>query len=205
MQSEINNFSFTIDFNYYSTRCKRLQQKFDNVYLKFNKYFYSLKTAIGIKHSLIWFSNPTEVQGSITSSRFFTYNASLSVRLMIQKDVNLNFGMDYKYNKDVSSAKSTFQINPYFDLLFSAEKKLSFGGRCRYFYNNYLEQKRKFIFANLYAWYNIISYRLDAKFSVFNMINTQATHSGNDTTARLKSETTQLLPRYALVEFVYKF
>jgi|GEM_PF-1172708 len=205
MQSEINNYSFTADFNYYNTRYASLIQKFDNVYFKFDKYIYPLKTAIGIKHSLIWFSNPTEVQGIITSSRFFSYNANLSIRPTIQKDVNFNFGMDYKYNKDISSAKSTFQLNPYFDVLISAGKKFSFGGRCNYFYNNYLEQKRKYVFANLYAWYNIIPKKLDAKFSMFNLLNTNATYSGTATTALSKAVNTQLLPRYGLVEFVYKF
>lgn len=89
--------------------------------------------------------------------------------------------------------------------MLSAGKKLSFGGRCNYFYNDYTKQKQRYVFANLYAWYNIKPKKLDVKFSMFNLLNTNATYAGAATTALTRYVTTQLLPRYALIEFIYKF
>ena len=204
-QSEIRNYTFTRDFDYYKLRYDDVPQKIDNIFFKFDKYFYPLKTAIGLKQSLVCFNNPTEAAGVITSNRFFTYNTNLSIRPTINDKINFNTGIDYKFNKDLSSANFTFQLNPFIDILLTVGKKVSVGGRCNYFYNNYYFEKRNYTFANIYAWYTIKPKKLDAKLSVFNIVNTNATFSGNATTALSKSISTQLLPRYALLEFVFKF
>jgi hypothetical protein len=204
-QSEIRNYTFTRDFDYFKLRYEDVPQKIDNIYFKFDRYFYPLKTAIGLKQSLVWFNNPTEVKGAITSNKFFTYNANLSIRPTIGDNINFNMGAEYKYNKDLSAVNSTFQLNPYVDILFTAGKKISLGGRCNYFYTNYDIKKRNYIFANLYSWYTIKPKKLDAKLSIFNLLDTNASLFGTVTTAITKSVTTQLLPRYALLEFVFKF
>ena len=204
-QSEIRNYVFTKDFDYYNLRYEQVQQKIDNIYLKFDKYFYSLKTAFSIKHSLVWFNNPAEVNSIVTSNKFFNYNANFSIRPSLGNNVNLNLGIDYKYNKDIISGNNTFQLNPFADLLLTAGKKLSFGGRLNYFYSNFDIKNRNYFFGNFYAWYTIKPKKVDLKFSIFNFLNTDISLSGTATSAVTKSVNNRLLSRYALVELIYKF
>lgn len=203
-KTEIRNYSFTSNFDYYENRYDNRNFVLDNVYLKYDKYLYRLKTAIGIKQSFVWFNNPTEVSGVSTSNKFFSYNASVSLRPTIKKNVNFNVGSNYQLDRDLSSEKSTFQINPFIDFTFTAGKKLSLGGRCNYFNSNYNKQKRNYVFANVYAWYNLLPKKLDAKFTLFNLLNSNVIINGFATTAISKSVITQILPRFALFEFIYK-
>lgn len=204
-QSEISNYKFTSDFDYITTRYDLIPQRFDNIFLKFDKYFYPLKTSFGLKQSFTWFNNPTEVQGTVTSNNFFTYNANLSIRPSVGTGVNLNMGIDYRYNKDLDARNSTFQLNPFVDLMCSITKKISIGSRFNYFNTNYNPQKKNYVFANMYAWYSIKPQKISAKLSFFNFLNTNASLSGYATTAITKSVVSRLLTRYALLEFDFKF
>ena len=204
-QSEISNYKFTSDFDYITTRYDLIPQKLDNIFLKFDKYFYPLKTSFGLKQSFTWFNNPTEVQGTITSNKFIAYNANLSLRHTVASAFNINIGVDYKYNKDINAANNTFQLNPFIDLMCSLTKKMSIGSRFNYFNSNYNPQKRNYVFANMYAWYIIKPQKISAKFSFFNVLNTNASLSGYTSTAITKSAVSKLLARYALLEFDFKF
>jgi hypothetical protein len=204
-KSEIEGFTFTNDFDYSVSRFAAVKQKIDNFYIKFDKYFFPLKTAIGFKHTLTWFDNPLQVNGNITSNRFFAYNADLSIRPTINKAINFNFGTGYKLNEDIISRASTFQLNPFMDIMFTVGKKFSLGGRCNYFYSNFSPLKHNYFFGNLYAWYSIKPKKIDAKLSLFNFLNTNSNLSGIATSVFTKSVTTQLLPRYGLIEISFKF
>ncbi|MEP7238612.1 MAG: hypothetical protein ABI685_12125 [Ferruginibacter sp.] len=204
-QSEISNYKFTTDFDYVTTRYELTSQKLDNIFLKFDKYFYPIKTSFGLKQSLTWFNNPSEVLNVITSNKFIAYNANLSLRPTFGSKFNLNMGIDYKYNKDRSAANNTYQLNPFIDFSSSLTKKISFGSRFNYFNSNYNPQKRNYVFANMYAWYIIKPQKISAKFSFFNVFNTNASLSGYATTAISKSVVSNLLTRYALLEFDFKF
>ena len=132
-------------------------------------------------------------------------NSSLTIRPKFDKNINSSLGLDYTLNKDVKSGFTSFQFNPFTDITSTITKKFSLGARVNYFYTDYAVERLNYVFSNFYAFYTIKPQKIEAKFSLVNLFNTNVALSGNVSTVISKSVSTQILPRFGLVEFTYKF
>ena len=204
-QSNINSINFTKDFDFYTSRFVATPQINDNIYVKFDNYLYSINTAFSVKNTFSWFMNPTEINNKIVSSKNFNYNFYTSIRPTVSDNVNLNLGLDYRNNKDIESNKSTYQWNPFVDVMGVANKKLSLGIRCNYFNSNYAVDNQDYYFVNANIWYSIIPKKLEAKLAIVNILNQNEFYASRRNDIVTQFTTTQILPRFALLELHLKF
>lgn len=204
LRSEISNIRYTPDFDYYETRYASAPQTFSNVYAKFDTYFPGINTSGSITNSLVFFSNPLETNGKLTSNDFLAYTGSLSLHPNIYKAVNSNIGIDYRTNVDLRSHAGSFQLNPFLDATATVSKKISMGSRVNYFYTDVSATQISYLFLNGYLWYSLTQ-KVELKASVINVFNVNYTLSGSVNTVIEKAMSSRLLPRFALVECSFKF
>ena len=205
LKSNVSNIAFTKDFDTYTNRFVATPQVNSNIYLKLDKYFYPINTAFTLKNSFSWFTNPIEVNNAILSSQNFSYNCYLSLRPTIKETINLNFGVDYRTNKDLISKKSSYQLNPFLDVTSVLSKKLSMGIKANYFNTNYAVDTKNYYFLNANIWYSIIPSKLEAKLGIVNLLNQDAVYAGNRSDVITQFSETRILPRFALIECRFKF
>jgi hypothetical protein len=205
LKSNVSKVSFTQDFDFYVNKFVEFSQVTNNIYTKFDKYLYSIKSAFSFKSSFFWYMNPIEVNNQVLSNRNLNYNLYLSFRPTIIENLNLNFGLDYRNNLYIESKKNSYQWNPFIDLMAVASKRISLGIKSNYFKSNYDLNKRDYYFINLNIWYSVIPKKLEGKFSILNLLNQNIVYysTRNDILSQFK--TTQILPRFALFELNYRF
>lgn len=204
-KSVVADIKFTKDVDYYTNVFESANQNIDNLYIKYDKYFYKLKTSISVKNSFTWFSNPLKVTGKLESSNNFAYSFFTSIRPPLGNDINLNLCLDYKFLKDISSGKSNYQLNPFVEAVTSLNKRLSFGVRCNYYNSNYFIENENYYYANITTWYSVIPKKIDIKLSVLNVFNTKSYYSGYKNNISIQTSTTETLPRFGLLEVIFKF
>lgn len=205
LKSNVSNIAFTKDFDTYTNRFIETPQVNSNIYLKLDKYLYSINTAFTLKNSFSWFTNPIEINNNIISSKNFSYNCFLSVRPTIKDNINVNFGADYRINKDLQSKKSSYQLNPFIDVTSILSKKLSLGVKANYFNTNYAVDSKNYYFINANIWYSIVPNKLEAKFGIVNLLNQEIVYAGNRNDVITQFAETRILPRFALLECRFKF
>ncbi len=205
LKSNVSNVAFTKDFDTYTNRFIATPQVNSNIYLKLDKYLYSINTAFTLKNSFSWFANPIEVNNDILSSENFSYNCFLSLRPTIKDNINVNLGVDYRINKDILSKKSSYQLNPFIDVTSVLSKKLSVGIKANYFNTNYAVDTKNYYFVNANIWYSIVPNKLEAKLGIVNLLNQDVVYSGNRSDVITQFSETRILPRFALIECRFKF
>ena len=204
-KGQIQNIRFAPDFDYYTSRYENVAQVFNNISTKFDKYFFDVKTSVNIKNNFTWMTNPVEVNGKVLSTKMFTYKSSISIRPNIIENTNLALGTNYQYTKDLASSRSIYQLNPFMDILTTVGKKISIGTRFNYYRSNYHPTQKDYLFATANLWYTIIPKKLDIKLSVVNMFNSSQYYTGSKNGYLERNTTTQILSRFALLEFAFKF
>jgi len=178
---------------------------FNNLYAKFDRYFFDAKTSISIKNNFSWANTPIEVNGIVVSTNSFAYKSSFLLRPNIFSNTNISLGISYQYNKDLSSGNSTYQWNPNFDMISVFGKKVSFGIRTNYYRSNFDPVQKDYWLANANLWYTIIPKKVDLKVSIVNVFNTRQYFTGVKNGFLDRSDATTILSRFGLFELSVKF
>ncbi len=204
-QSQVRNIRFTRDFDYTISRFEDKGQVFSSLYTKFDKYFFDAKTAINIKNTLSLFNTPIELNGVIASTRTLNYKSGFLIRPNVFTNTNIAIGVNYDYTKDLISGNSVFQWHPNLDILSSIGKKVSMGFRGNYYRSNYNPFQKDYWLANAHIWYIFIPKKLDLKLSMVNIFNTSQYFTGFKNGFLERSDATNLLSRFGLLELSFKF
>ena len=99
-----------------------------------------------------------------------SYNANLSLRPSIGKNVNASLGADYLYNKDLNANTGTYTFNPFISLSTTIGKKIAIGSKLNFYKTNFFTEKQNYFFANAFAWYYIKKDKIDLKLSCINRL-----------------------------------
>jgi len=204
-KSEISSITFARDFDYYRNRYEAVFQNIDNIFFKFDKYYQDYKTAISFKGSVSKFDIPIESQNQIVSNVNLNYNIYAAVRPSITDNITMNWGINYNLTTDQSSLRNTYQLNPFTELSASLKQRISLTYKINYFTSNYSDIKSDYWFANITGWYTIKQSKIDLKLTVNNIFNTHNIYAGVNNAVLSRTTVSNILPRYALVEFIYKF
>jgi len=202
--SEVSNIRYFKDFDYYTTRYSSNNQDQNTLFLKYDKYASRIKSSFSIKQSFTWFTRPIEVNSLIVSNRNFVYSLNASFKPYFNSVFNITGGVSLMYNQDISSRKSTYQVGPYINATAILSNKFSIGTNSSHFSDNFAIQKNNYWFISSSIWYTIRQSRLDMKLTINNILNTNATFSGSRNDVYSQFGQQKMLPRFGLIEFLYK-
>lgn len=204
-RSLLSNISFSKDFDYINTNYQNANQVLDNLYTKFDKYIYSIKTGLSIKNNLILFSVPILSNSLLASRKNLRYISTLLIRPNFKKNINTQIGIETTIDKDLNSKTSAYTINPFMSSTILLTKKISVGTKLNFYKSNFFVEKQNYFFGNLIAFYSLKKDKIDLKFSLINFTNTTTVLSGYKNVFIEKSISDRNLSRFALLEVNYKF
>ena len=202
-KSQVNSFKFSQDFDINQTRLEDVPQTFDNIFLKFDKYFPNQKSTLILKNTLTWSNNPAEINFKVVSTKRFTYNSNTTFRTFAIKNLNVALGLNYTFKRDNFSGAVTYQTQYFSDFIASISTKLTFGTKLNYFKTNLYKNENYFLI-NANVFYNIVPKKVDLKFSIINLLNTNQFLGGYLNSFQERTDVTYIQPRFVLAELAIK-
>ncbi len=203
--TEVSSIGYGLDFDRYTNRFSSIGQQQNTLFVKFDRYISKWKTSFNIKQSFNWFTNPMEVNGIILSNRNYVYTANVSFRPSISNVLSITSGVSVNYARDLQSGKSAWQTGPFVNTSATVTDRFSLAVNTTLYYNNYSASTNRYWFVSGYAWYSIKPSRLELKFVVNNVLNANTAFSGSRNDLYSMYSTQSILPRFGLLELMYKF